>query len=50
MLYHMRDVKDGTVRACEVVGCGHGEGVVLDWHVETAKGDHFCAVGEVEVI
>lgn len=44
MLYHMRDVEEGTVGACEIVGGGDGEGCVLDGHMETAERDHFCAV------
>lgn len=46
----MGDVEEGGVGAGEEVGLGDAEGGVLDWHVEAAEGDHFAAVGEVEVV
>lgn len=50
MLHHVRDVEERGVAAGEVVGCANGEGVVLDGHLETAEGNHFTAMGEMEVV
>jgi hypothetical protein len=50
MLHHVAYVKEGGVAACEVVRGTDALIRVLDWHVEAAEGDHFTAMGEVEVI
>lgn len=36
--------------ACEMVRCTDGEGRVLDWHLETAKGDHFATICDMKVV
>lgn len=33
-----------------MVGFGDGEGGVLDWHVEAAEWNHFCAIGNVKLV
>lgn len=33
-----------------MVGFGDREGGVLDWHVETAERDHFCAIGDMKIV
>ena len=50
MLYHVRDIEQGSVAAREMVRCTDGEGRVLDWHVETTKSHHFAAMCEMKVI
>lgn len=50
VLYHVRDVEERCMAACEMVGGTDGEGSVLDWHLETTEWDHFAAVCEMEVI
>lgn len=50
MLHHVTDVKEGGVRAREVVRGADGEGGILYGHLETAKWHHFPAVREVELV
>jgi hypothetical protein len=50
MLHHVAYVEKGGVASREMVGGADAEIRVLDWHVEAAEGDHFPAVGKVEVV
>jgi len=50
VLYHVAYVEEGGVVAREVVRGTDAEGGVLDGHVETAEGDNFSAVRDMQVI
>ena len=50
MLHHVAYIEEGGVAACEVMRGADAEAGVLDWHVEAAKGDHFAAMGKMEVV
>jgi hypothetical protein len=50
MLHHVAYVEEGGVAASKVVRGADALVRVLYWHVEAAEGDHFAAVGEVEVV
>lgn len=49
-LHHVRDIKERGVGAGELVRLGDGEARVLHGHLEAAKGDHLCAMGQVEIV
>lgn len=50
MLNHVAYIEERGVAACEVVRGADALRGVLDWHVEAAEGDHFAAMGEVQVV
>ena len=50
VLCHVRDVEEGAVCACEVVGLQVCEGGVADGHAVGGEGDHFCVVGAMQVV
>lgn len=46
----MADVKKRGMAASEVVRCADAQGVVLYGHIESAEGDHLCAILDVEIV
>ena len=50
VLHHMANIKERGVAACEMVRGADGEGCVLNRHFESAEGNHFSAVRDMEVV